>query len=148
MSGLRNMIANFKNIFICGLFLFMITACAEHIKRSPSEGRETKDEAKIMKKSVTLKPSGMYEECFELKKEQRLFYRFDSDRPVDFNVHFHTENEIHYPVHLNGVTQHDGMFDTGDRRFHLNTLKHYCLMWENPEMNHVNLSYECVVEEK
>lgn len=111
-----------------------------------SEGDDAKDKAKITKESVTLKASGMHEECFELKKQQKLFYKFDSDKPINFNVHFHTENEIHYPVQQNGVTRHDGMIDLEDIRFQLNTQKHYCLMWENPEMGPVSLSYECIVK--
>lgn len=113
-----------------------------------SEGHDAKDRAKVTRYSATLKPSGMYEECFELKHQQKLFYKFNSDKPVNFNVHFHTENEIHYPVQQNGVTQHDGMIDSDDKSFQLNTLKHYCLMWENSETWQVNLSYECIVEEK
>ena len=148
MNRLRPLTVNFKNIFIYGLCIFLLTACAGHQKHLHSEERETKDADKIMKKSITLKPSETYEECFELEMGQKLFYKFDSDKPVNFNVHFHVEKEIHYPVQQNGVTRHDGMIDPDDKHFQRNTLKHYCLMWENPEMNQVNLSYECIVEKK
>ena len=144
MNRLRTLTVNFKNIFFCGLCLFLLTACAGH--NMYSEGDDAKDKAKITKDSVTLKPSGMHEECFELTKQQKLFYKFDSDQPVDFNVHFHTENEIHYPVQQNGVTRYDGMIDCEDDRLQGNAQKIYCLMWENPETGQVNLSYECIVK--
>lgn len=146
MNGFVELITIFKKIFICGFSLFLFIACAGHYMHS--EGHDAKDSAKITRDSATLKPSGMYEKCFELKQQQKLLYNFDSDRPVNFNVHFHVENEVHYPVQQNGVTQHDGMIDSDDKSFQVNTLKHYCLMWENPEKNPVNLSYECIVEKK
>ena len=146
MNRLRTLTVNFKNIFFCGLCLFLLTACAGH--NMYSEGDDAKDKAKITKDSVTLKPSGMHEECFELTKQQKLFYKFSSDKPVNFNVHFHTEKEIYYPVQQNGVIQYDGMIDPEDKSCQLNTQEYYCLMWENPEMSPGNLSYECIVKEK
>ncbi len=103
----------------------------------------------MQKDSVTLKPSGMHEECFELEKGQELRYKFETDKPVDFNVHFHAKDEIHYPVRQNGVTQCDETIDAEDKRFQLNTLNnHYCLMWENPGISQMRLSYECIVNRK
>lgn len=146
MHRFRTLTTNFTKILICGLFLFLLTACAgPHVL---SEGHDTKDKSKITKDNVTIKPSGMHEECFELKKQQKLFYKFNSDKPVDFNVHFHAKDVVHYPVQQNGATQSDGMIDPEDKRFHLNTQEYYCLMWENPAMGPVNLSYECSVEKK
>ncbi len=146
MNRLRTLTANLKNIFICGFSLFLLTACAGN--HMHSEGDDAKDKAKIMKDSVTLKPSGMHEECFELEKKQKLFYKFDSDKPVDFNVHFHAEDVVHYPVQLNRVAQHDGMIDQEDKRFQLNSQEYYCLMWENQETSPVKISYECIVKEE
>jgi len=146
MNGLRPFSANYKHIFICGFSLFLLTACAGlHMY---SEGDDAKDKAKIMKDSVTLKPSGIHEECFELKKQQKLFYKFNSDKPVNFNVHFHTEKEIYYPVQQNGATQYDGIIDPEDKSCQLNTQEYYCLMWENQEKSPVKISYECIVKEK
>jgi hypothetical protein len=144
MNRFKTLSANFKNTFICGLFLFLLTACAG--QNMHSEGPDTKDKAKIKIESVTLKPSGMHEECFELKKQQKLFYNFNSDKPVDFNVHFHAEDVVHYPVQKNGATQSEGMIDPEDKSFQLNTQEYYCLMWENPEIGTVNLSYECITK--
>ena len=144
MNRLRYLTANLKNIFIYGIFLFLITACAGHHRYS--EGDDAKDSVNINRDTVTLKPSDMHEECFELVGRQKLFYEFNSDQPVNFNVHFHNGDKVHYPVQQNGVTKYDGMIDSEDNRFQGSTEKHYCLMWENPETGQVNLSYECIVK--
>ena len=146
MNRLRSMIKNFRKVLLYGLPLFLLTACAGHHK--PSEGHDTKDTVKIMKDSVTLKPSGMYEECFELGKGQKLHYKFDANRPVDFNVHFHAEDGIHNPVQQNDVTSYDGTIDPEDKRFQAGDQESYCLMWENPDMRPVRVSYECIVKGK
>lgn len=142
MNRLIKLITNFQNIFIFWFCLFLLTACAGHNLHA------TKDKAKTTKNSITLKPSSMHEECFVLEKQHKLVYKFDSDKPVNFNVHFHTENEIHYPVQQKGVTRHDGMIDPEGSLFLSKAQKIYCLMWENPEMSATNLSYECIEKDK
>ena len=146
MNSLLKLGTNFGKILICCLLLFLMTACAGH--HMYSEGDDVKDSVNIKRDTVTLKSSNMHEECFELVGRQKLFYEFNSDQPVDFNVHFHNGDKVHYPVQQNGVTKYDGMIDSEDNRFKGSTEKHYCLMWENPETGQVNLSYECIVKEK
>jgi len=138
------LIAHVKIIFICWLSIFLLTACAgNHIY---AEGYDAQDRGKITRERVTLKSSSMHEACFALAKEQKLQYKFDSDKPVNFNVHFHSENEIHYPVQQNGVTQNYGMIEREDKLLPGNEQQIYCLMWENPEIVAANISYECIEE--
>lgn len=140
------LIEKFRIIFICGFSILFLAACAEQHRHSGSP--ESKDTVRTMKESITIKGSGMYEECFELGKEQKLHYKFDANRPVDFNVHFHAEDDIHYPVQQSEITQYNGMIDPGEDRFQAGDQESYCLMWENQDMRPVRLSYECIVKGK
>ena len=38
------------------------------------------------------------EECYALKAGDRLEYRFESDEPVDFNLHYHEGGAVVMPV--------------------------------------------------
>lgn len=48
--------------------------------------------------------------CFEITAEDELQYDFQSDQPVDFNIHYHDGLTIHFPAKLTGVTHHAGQF--------------------------------------
>jgi hypothetical protein len=85
-------------------------------------------------KTVTLPAGEFHEECMELAARQRLEYSFHSAAPLEFNIHYHRGNRIHYPVLRKGVTALSGTYSPqrGDG---------YCMMWRNPRKSPVELDY-------
>jgi hypothetical protein len=72
-----------------------------------------------------LKPGELHEECMTLKPGSRLEYAFDTPGKLDFNIHYHAGNTVHYPVLNKGAQKLEGIFRP--------TIEQdYCLMWSNP----------------
>ncbi|MEP7069333.1 MAG: hypothetical protein ABI789_08840 [Usitatibacter sp.] len=72
--------------------------------------------------SVTLDAKAMHEECVRLEAgENRRFY-WKSDAPVDFNIHYHREREVFYPVKRDAMRGDGGSFTA-------KTGEDYCWMW-------------------
>jgi hypothetical protein len=90
---------------------------------------------------VTINPSKLHEECIELTPRDVLFYAFKSFEPVDFNIHYHEERNIVYPVLKKGSSAEEG-------KFYADKEQTYCLMWTNIQTNPVRLTYEFRVEKK
>jgi hypothetical protein len=90
---------------------------------------------------VIINPSKIYEECMELTPRDVLFYSFQSFGPVDFNIHYHEEGNIVYPVLKKGSSAEEG-------RFYADKEQTYCLMWTNIQKTPVRLTYEFRIEKK
>ncbi|MBI4850149.1 MAG: hypothetical protein HY808_16500 [Nitrospirae bacterium] len=123
--------------------LFICNACAAR----PAHERESAP-ADSKKDTITVMSSGSEEECVELKKGQILTYKFTSSRPVDFNIHYHGTDQIHYPASQSELTDHEGTIDPEQHSFYIEEQTFYCLMWENPGMNSARISYEYAIKEK
>ena len=54
-------------------------------------------------KTITLPAGEFHEECLQLTVRQRLNYSFRSPAPVEFNIHYHRNDKIHYPVRRKSV---------------------------------------------
>ncbi|RJQ19867.1 MAG: hypothetical protein C4560_05695 [Nitrospiraceae bacterium] len=126
-------------------FCLLLLSCATQQSKGDKPGTKDTDAAKNL---ITIMPAGSHEECMALKKGQVMVYRFRSSKPVDFNVHYHGTDNVYYPVSQSEVTEDNGMIDTKKHAFYIETQEFYCLMWDNPDMRPVNVSYECVVKEK
>ena len=72
--------------------------------------------------SVTLEPAKVHEECMRLEKGDRRRYHWKSDAPVDFNIHYHKETEVFYPVKRGAMRGDGGTFDA-------KRAEEYCWMW-------------------
>jgi hypothetical protein len=72
--------------------------------------------------AVTLEPRKMHEECARMEPGQKRAYYWKSDAPVDFNIHYHQEKEVFYPVKRDAMRGDGGTFiaKTGEE---------YCWMW-------------------
>lgn len=70
-----------------------------------------------------LAPYAMHEECVELKPGDRLDYTFESNEPVDFNIHYHEGNAVAMPIVREKSRGDAGVFAPP-------LAHHYCLMWE------------------
>jgi hypothetical protein len=64
------------------------------------------------------------ERCLKLAAGESLRYRFRASAPVDFNIHYHRDKSVFYPVKQGAVREADGTFRA-------EADEHYCLMWEH-----------------
>jgi hypothetical protein len=72
--------------------------------------------------SVTLEPKTMHEECVRVEKGDKRRYAWKSDAAVDFNIHYHRDTEVFYPVKREGMRTDGGIFSA-------KTGEDYCWMW-------------------
>ena len=63
--------------------------------------------------------------CMPLKHGQGFDFRFQSDAPVDFNVHYHVGKKVVMPIDARRVSRQTG-------RFVAKAAREYCLMWTAP----------------
>jgi hypothetical protein len=71
---------------------------------------------------VTLEPGKMHEECARVEAGDKRRYHWKSDVPVDFNIHYHQQTEVFYPVKRGGMRGDGGTFSA-------RTGEDYCWMW-------------------
>ena len=90
---------------------------------------------------VIINPSKLYEECMELTPRDVLFYSFKSFDPVDFNIHYHEERNIIYPVFKKDSSAEEG-------KLYVDKEQTYCLMWTNIQTKPVRVTYAFRVERK
>ena len=139
------MFTSFKSLLVLGAILSLLIGCTASHHHQQGEHAKVKT---IMKDHVNLKPSDSHEECFAFKKGQILVYKFSSSRPVDFNIHYHGKDQVHYPVSNSAITADDGIIDPATHHYYMEDQEYYCLMWENTEMISAHISYECEVRDK
>ena len=84
--------------------------------------------------TLSLAPFEFREFCLEMTALDEISYDFRSDRPVEFNIHYHDGMEIHVPVKMNGVTFHADKFAAEADQF-------ICLMWTNQSIMDTSLTY-------
>jgi hypothetical protein len=135
----------FKPLLVLGAILSLLMGCTAYHQRSEGEHAKV---VSVRKDNISVKPSRSAEECFAFKKGQILFYKFSSSRPVDFNVHYHGKDQVHYPVSNSAITADDGIIDPAVHHYYTEDQEYYCLMWENTEMSTAHISYECEIREK
>ncbi len=114
-----------------------------------------KTERKIIKKTesptihqrVSIKPSRIYEECVELLPSHSMEYSFKSSKPLTFNIHYHTEDEIVYPVLKKSVSEWRGTLNVEDQHYYDSDQEFFCLMWENTHSVSVSVEFEYTIRE-
>lgn len=91
-------------------------------------------------KTITLPAREFHEECLQLAARQRIEYSFRSRTPVEFNIHYHRDGKIRYPVRRKAVTGLSGSYlpQRADG---------YCLMWRNTQGTTAELSYRFATTE-
>ncbi|SRR5258706_3733065 len=72
--------------------------------------------------SLALEPKGMHEECLRVEAGEKRKYYWKADAPVDFNIHYHRETEVFYPVKREAMRGDGGAFTA-------RTGEDYCWMW-------------------
>jgi hypothetical protein len=114
----------------------------------PAQSPEKDTGGKLVHDSITIRASGSYEECIELRPGQVFDYEFDSSDFVNFNIHYHSATGLYYPVDNKGVRFEKGTLDPGTHPFYTAEQESYCLMWDNLNDGPVEVSYKCVLREK
>lgn len=102
----------------------------------------------IVHDTVTIRPSGSYEECIELRPGLVFDFEFDTSDFVNFNIHYHADSGMHYPVNNVGVRFGKGTIDPDTFKFHSEEQQNYCLMWDNLNDEPVDVSFRCVLRKK
>jgi len=103
---------------------FTAGVAASQVPSAPAAGTKT----------IILPAGEFHEECMELTKRQRLAYSFRSAAPVEFNIHYHIGNKIHYPVLKKSIAALTGTY--APKR-----PDGYCMMWSNQRSKPVELDY-------
>lgn len=146
-SGREGRMIKFLRIFflLCPIIFAMIGCAASHMEEHPGQASK---ETKVLKNKAVLMPAKSHEDCVVLKNGQVLVCQFSSDGPLDFNIHYHTEHEVQYPVVQREITEYWGIFDPEKENLNLENEEYFCMMWENKDVSRVRLSYEFTVKEK
>ena len=71
-----------------------------------------------------IKPGKIEEECRSVDAGAKVAYHFSSSAPVAFNVHFHHEKEVDYPVKVERTGSEKGVFTAASKQ-------EFCWMWTN-----------------
>jgi len=104
--------------------------------------------AEVVHDKITISPSKSYEECIELRPGMVIDYEFRSSDDVNFNIHYHSEDKIHYPVSEKGVRKGRGVIDPAKHDYYIEEQEFYCLMWDNVSYSRVNVSFKCILKKE
>ena len=127
-------------ILLCCGFVTVGCASADIYKNAREVARVTEE--------LNIEPSGIGEECYEVMPGQFMEYEFSSSAPVDFNIHYHGLDRVHYPVNKRNISKKQGRIDPSRHSFYTEDQENYCLMFVNNHKTAVKVTYECVVKEK
>jgi hypothetical protein len=96
--------------------------------------------------TVIIKPSGSYEDCIEVLPGQIMNYSFNASNFVSFNVHYHTETGIYYPVNKKGVMFGKESLDPQKLDYYTDEQESFCVMWDNLNSEPVKVSFKANAE--
>lgn len=82
-----------------------------------------------------IEPDDVYELCLVLTPQQPLRYAFNATQELAFNVHYHADHEVFYPVPEHPTANAEATFTAESEQ-------EYCLMWTNPAAEQAMLSLE------
>ena len=128
---------------ICSLVIVVI-ACST----STTNMRNKDSGVEYMQDAVTIKAGGSYEECIELQPGQVFDYDYDASDFVNFNIHYHAADKVHYPASRKGRMMGKGMIDPQAHAYYTEEQEFYCLMWENKNSRPVKVSFSCVLRDQ
>lgn len=73
---------------------------------------------------LNVAPGKLSELCGKLVAGQTVQWQFESDRALDFNIHYHEAKAVLYPVRADQVRRREGALV-------IQTAQDYCWMWTN-----------------
>ena len=80
------------------------------------------DSPEVQPFSVALAPGKMHEECVRIQAGAKRKYYWKASAPVDFNINYHQESEVFYPVKRDAMRGDGGTFAAKSGQ-------DYCWMW-------------------
>jgi hypothetical protein len=78
----------------------------------------------IVEKQLTIAPGKFVEVCSPLQRGQVVLWQFRADTAIDFNVHFHVGERVHYPEQRPNIHAAGG-------RLSVEVDQGYCWMWSS-----------------
>jgi hypothetical protein len=83
----------------------------------------------------TIVPDDSYELCLVMAQDQQLRYAFSAPQKLDFNIHYHADHDVLYPVSEDQIMDATATYTAQSEQ-------EYCLMWTNQGDTDVPLSLE------
>ncbi len=83
---------------------------------------------------ITMPPGITFERCLTLTPDQTLFYRFQADQPLVFDIHYHAQNVRRY-----AIREHPANREA--RAYIPPSTQEYCLTWQDPASDPVAFSW-------
>lgn len=74
--------------------------------------------------TATIQPGKVEESCMTMAAGERLEFSFSANIGLDFNIHYHDNKEVYFPVSESALSQWKGVYIAPHKQ-------HYCLMWTN-----------------
>jgi hypothetical protein len=96
---------------------------------------ETVQSEEMQSAELELGPRSKEESCMELARNDLLEIEFSATRAVDFNIHYHLDNQVRFPVNLKRQLEYADSYVAPAAR-------EYCLMWTNRNDHPLRLRYQ------
>lgn len=125
------------SVFLLFSIVFFIQACSTADIKEPS-----------FNNSVQILPGDSYEECVELVPNQLMQYSFTSSRKVNFNIHYHNNESILYPVNEKNITFWKDSISPDDYEYYSKEQEYFCLMWDNLNNESVKITFNYYINTK
>jgi hypothetical protein len=88
-----------------------------------------------IEQAVVVGPGSFEEPCLSLAMGQRLEFEFLAAADLDFNMHYHADSGVEFPLDMKAVRSKVGVYIAPRTR-------DYCLMWTNHSQLDVQLEYK------
>jgi len=128
----------FYGIVLAGFAAMLFGGCAA--TETATNAKPQHIDAGQQQEEVIIASSSFYEACDKLSPGQQVEYSFAISKPVDFNVHYHTAEGVHYPVQKENIDSMSGVFTAEAKAT-------YCCMWSNKQPVPVSLTYDFKIVE-
>lgn len=77
-----------------------------------------------IQQTTTIPPGQVKEPCILMAVGERLEFSFSASIGLDFNIHYHDDEQVHFPVNESAVSEWKGVYIAPHKQ-------NYCLMWTN-----------------
>ena len=116
-------------------FTFFIILIAFGFSLSSVAAAEIGKSKKPSKSHSWLMAGQAHEVCMNISSKEDLYYKFSSTQPVEFDIHYHIEKKIHYPVRIQ-------KYKSSKKIFSPKKTRSYCMLWSNINKRAVLLIFE------
>ena len=117
-----------RMIFLVMLAVIITVACNTKGVKKDSQLPAGVEEIKI---TDYISQGQFFEECIELYPSQVMHYSFNSNKELDFNIHYHGMEGREYAIKKNSVTYYKGELVCDEMHFYHKDQEHFCMIWAN-----------------